>query len=226
MEVQRTKAMFAAIARRYDLANSVLSAGLHHAWKRRAVAAAGLRRGERVLDAGAGTGDLARLAVAQGAQVTAVDVSLEMMAVARMKLGAEAGLRCVGGDIADLPFRGGSFDAVLTAFTLRHPTRLDEALRELMRVLIPGGRLVILEFARPLRPWTAAAYRVYAALIPAIGGWLTGDADAYTYLVESIRRFPAPPVLAGMLRAVGLRDVAYQYLTGGIVAIYTAIRPW
>jgi len=216
--------MFASIARRYDLANSVLSAGLHHAWKRRAVAEAGLQRGERVLDAGAGTGDLARLALATGARVTAVDVSLEMMAAARMKRGTGTAVRWVGGDIVQLPFRSGSFDAVLTAFALRHPTRLDEALKDLRRVLVPGGRLVILEFARPVQPW-AAAYRAYAVLIPFIGGWLTGDADAYAYLVESIRRFPPPPVLAGMIRAAGFTGVSCRNLTGGIVAIHTAVRP-
>jgi len=221
--LRHTQALFASIARRYDLVNTILSAGLHLVWKRRAVAHAVLRRGDRVLDAGVGTGDLSHLALAAGASVIGTDVSLEMLTLARLKLN-RASFRCVGGDLSQLPFGADSFDAVLTAFTLRHPTDLDEALRELRRVLAPGGRLVILEFARPTRPLVAAAYRAYSALIPVLGGWLAGDADAYAYLVESIQRFPAQALLAERLKAAGFRDVVYRNLTGGIVAIYTAVR--
>jgi len=222
--VRHTQTLFASIARRYDLANTVLSGGLHLAWKRRAVADAVLRRGDRVLDAGVGTGDLSRRALAAGASVIGVDVSLEMLTLARLKLD-RAAFRCVGGDISQLPFIADSFDAVLTAFTLRHPTDLNEALRELRRVLAPGGRLVILEFARPTRPLVAAAYRAYSTFIPVLGGWLAGDADAYAYLVESIRRFPAQALLAERLEAAGFQDVGYRNLTGGVVAVHTAVRP-
>lgn len=212
--------MFDAIARQYDAANTVLSAGLHHRWKREAVALAGLRRGERVLDAGAGTGDLAHLAAQQGCEVVALDVSLEMLAVARSK--REGHLALAGGDLEALPFRDGAFQVVLTGFTLRHPTALDQALRELRRVLVPSGRLVALEFAHPPSPLVRALYVAYSRLlIPALGGWLTGDADAYRHLVESIRRFVSAEELAARLRAAGFADVGYRRYTGGIVAIYT-----
>lgn len=215
------RAMFAAIARRYDAANTILSAGLHHAWKREAVRMAGLRPGERVLDAGAGTGDLTRLAAQSGCTATAVDVSLEMLAVARVKLGRrEAAL--VAGDLEALPFRDGSFDVALTGFTLRHPTHLDQALRELRRVLAPAGRLVVLEFARPVSPVVRRLYDAYSlVVIPALGGWLTGDADAYRYLVESIRRFVSEEELAARLRDAGFTEVRCRRHTGGIVAIHT-----
>lgn len=220
---KRPATLFAPIARRYDLANTVLSAGLHHVWKRQAIAAAGVQPGERVLDAGTGTGDLAELAVGRGALVTAVDASLDMLRIAKRRRPAGR-LTWVGGDITNLPFRSAWFDIVLTGFTLRHPTNLDEGLRELKRVLAPAGRLVILEFARPIRPFVRAAYRAYSALIPAIGGWVTGDPDAYAYLVESIRRFPGQVVLAKALSEVGFAAVAYRNLSGGIVAIHTAVR--
>lgn len=236
------RALFDAIARRYDLANSVLSAGLHRRWKREAVALAGLRPGERVLDAGTGTGDLAQLAAERGAVVAAVDVSLEMLAVAGAKYGASArtetapevqiALAAAGrmalaaGDLEALPFRSGAFQVVLTGFTLRHPTALDQALREFRRVLAPGGRLVILEFAHPPSPLVRALYTLYSRLmIPALGGWLTGDADAYRHLVESIRRFITEEELAARLRAAGFSDVHYRHWTGGIIAVYTASAP-
>ena len=202
----------------------MLSGGLHHLWKRQAVAAALLRPGDRVLDAGTGTGDLARLAVKAGAAVVGVDVSLEMLSVAQSRL-SRPRVAWAGADVAQLPFRAESFDVVLTGFTLRHPTSLADALGELRRVLAPGGRLVILEFAHPAQPLVRAAYRAYSALIPTIGGWLTGDADAYVYLVESIRRFPPQAILTGKLSEAGFERVAYRNLTGGIVAIHTALRP-
>jgi demethylmenaquinone methyltransferase/2-methoxy-6-polyprenyl-1,4-benzoquinol methylase len=219
-----TAARFASIARRYDLTNTVLSGGLHHRWKQQAVAAALLRPGDRVLDAGTGTGDLARLAVKAGAAVVGVDVSLEMLAVAQRRLNRPR-VAWAGADVAQLPFRAATFDVVLTGFTLRHPTSLEDTLKELGRVLVPSGRLIILEFARPVQPLVHAVYRAYSGLIPTIGGWLTGDADAYAYLVESIRRFPGQALLAGKLSEAGFERIAYRNLTGGIVAIHSAVRP-
>ncbi|HXF81716.1 MAG TPA: ubiquinone/menaquinone biosynthesis methyltransferase, partial [bacterium] len=174
---------FSRIARRYDLANTVLTAGGHHRWKRRAVAAAEVRPGQRVLDAGTGTGDLARLAAARGAQVIGADLTPAMLAIARRRGPASA--RWVIADVAALPFRSAAFDVVLTGFTLRHTTSLDGTLRELHRVLAPGGRLVILEFGRPPSALARALYRLYAAVIPALGGALTGHRAAYAYLVDS-----------------------------------------
>lgn len=223
--------MFDAIARRYDAANTVLSAGLHHRWKREAVALAGLRPGERVLDAGTGSGDLAHLAAQRGCVVTAVDVSLEMLAVARRKTAASGQVALAtgghvtlaAGDLETLPFRNGTFEVALTGFTLRHPTNLDQALRELRRVLAPSGRLVALEFARPPSLVVRGLYTAYSrAVIPALGGWLTGDADAYRHLVESIRRFVSEEELVARLRDAGFAEVRYQRHSGGIVAIYTA----
>jgi demethylmenaquinone methyltransferase/2-methoxy-6-polyprenyl-1,4-benzoquinol methylase len=219
----RSPDYFPRIARRYDLANTVLTGGSHQRWKRRAVAAAEVRPGQWVLDAGTGTGDLARLATARGARVIGVDLAPAMLAIARRRGPASA--RWVVADVAALPFRAGTFDVVLTGFTLRHPASLDGTLRELRRVLAPGGRLVVLEFGRPPSPLVRALYRLYAAFIPAIGGALTGHRAAYAYLVRSIRRFPPQHELAARLRAAGFDAVAYRNLTGGIAAIHIARAP-
>ncbi len=206
------------------MANSILSAGLHHTWKRQAVEAAMLLPDDHVLDAGAGTGDLTLLALRLGCRVTAVDVSAEMLRVAEMKV-KDTPVSFVAADIQALPFPGSTFDAVITGFTLRHPTDLSAALRELHRVLRIAGRLVILEFSRPVSAPVRWLYRLYSsALIPALGGWLTGDRDAYAHLVTSIRRFPDQKNLVRLIAQAGFEAVAYRNLTGGIVAVHTAMK--
>ncbi len=217
--------MFDAIARRYDLANTILSAGLHHRWKHRAVAAARLRPGERVLDIGAGTGDLSLLAAGAGCRVVAVDLSPEMLSVAARKLAPSLEVAFVRGDIERLPFHSETFDAVITGFTLRHPTDLPAALREVHRVLVAGGRLVVLEFSRPASRVVRWVYDACSfGLIPSLGGWLTGDREAYVYLVESIRRFPAPDALSALLAEAGFTGVSSEHLSGGIVALHMGIK--
>lgn len=179
-----------------------------------------------MLDAGAGTGDLTRLALRVGCHVTAADVSLEMLHVARAKLN-DTPVSFVAADVQALPFPSGTFDAVITGFTLRHPTDLPAALRELHRVLRIAGRLVILEFSRPVSAPMRWLYDLYSsAVIPSLGGWLTGDRDAYAHLVTSIRRFPDQRTLVKHLARSGFEAIAYRNLTGGIVAVHTAMKPY
>lgn len=213
--------MFSAIARRYDLLNTVLSLGLHHWWKRRAAAAA---NGGRALDIASGTGDIARRLAASGARVVALDISLEMLRIAQAKL-HEAALY-VQGDAEQLPFPDGAFEAVTIGFGLRNVPDRERALREMRRVLAPGGRLVVLEFATPRSRAVRWLYDRYSfAVIPRVAGWLARNPDAYRYLVASIREFPDRETLAAMLRAAGFDRVRCTDLTLGIVAIHVAARP-
>ena len=210
------RSMFDRIAPVYDAMNRLMSAGLDRRW-RALTAAAVVRRGDRVLDACCGTGDLALADAAAGGEVTGLDFSERMLERARRKSDA---VQWVNGDLLSLPFADASFDAATVGFGVRNVLALEQALAELRRVLRPGGRLGILEITRPRGP-LALFYRLwFDGLVPLAGKLLPGG-SAYAYLPASVRRFPGPDELAQLMRAAGFEDVRYRLLAGGIVALHT-----
>jgi demethylmenaquinone methyltransferase/2-methoxy-6-polyprenyl-1,4-benzoquinol methylase len=212
------RAMFDRIAPVYDAMNRVMTAGLDGRW-RAATAAAVVRTGDRVLDSCCGTGDLALACVRTGGQVTGLDFSERMLGRAREK---SSEVDWVRGDALALPFEDSSFDSATVGFGVRNLADLEPGLRELRRVLRPGGRLGILEITRP-RGVLAPFYRLwFDGVVPALGRVLPGG-SAYTYLPASVRRFPGPEDLAALLRAAGFEDVRYRRFAGGIVALHTGV---
>jgi demethylmenaquinone methyltransferase/2-methoxy-6-polyprenyl-1,4-benzoquinol methylase len=211
------RAMFDRIAPVYDVLNRLMTAGLDGRW-RRLTAEAVVRPGDRVLDACCGTGDLALAAQAAGGVVTGIDFSERMLERARRKSSA---IEWLQGDLLDLPFADRSFDAATVGFGVRNVEDLDRALRELRRVLRPGGRLGILEVVRPRGP-LALFYRVwFDGLIPLVGKLVPGG-SAYTYLPASVRRFPGPAELGERVEAAGFCVVDRRRLAGGIVVLIVA----
>jgi len=223
-------AMFGRIAHRYDLLNHLLSFGLDFHWWRRLAAEIGACEGMVALDVAAGTGDSTLALARRGATVVTSDFTLRMLArgSAKFKRAGVAG-RVPGSVCADaqsLPFRGSSFDAVAIAYGIRNVERRTDAYKEFLRVLKPGGRLVVLEFSRPARAWLRALYAAYSRLaLPVVGRLLSGDGGAYEYLPETIRNFPPQKELARELEAAGFEGVGWKNLSGGIVALHTGTRP-
>ncbi len=230
---QAVQRMFSAIAHWYDLNNSLLSFGLHHHWKRRAIdfvpecAQAG-----RALDLGAGTGDLAILLdqrMGSDGNVVATDLNFEMLKVGVQKIskrGLSSRITCVRGNAEGLVFQADTFDAVTAGFCIRNVGNIPQAFSEIYRVLKPGGRFVCLEFSRPIYSWLRTMYDWYSFhLLPKIGKWVARDhTDVYEYLPASIRAFPNQERLASMLRQANFSHVEYRNLTGGIVAIHIAVK--
>jgi demethylmenaquinone methyltransferase / 2-methoxy-6-polyprenyl-1,4-benzoquinol methylase len=220
-------AMFDDVAPRYDLVNDVLSLGQDRAWRKVVAKAVAARTGERVLDVAAGTGTSSASFTTDGATCVACDFSLGMLRQgARQRGGAGVGgVRFIAGDALALPFADASFDAVTISFGLRNVHDVDAALRELLRVTKPGGRLVICEFSSPV--WTPfrRLYDGYLGVMPAIVKKVSSNPDSYVYLAESIRAWPAQSALAGRIAAAGWSGVAWRNLTGGIVAVHRASRP-
>jgi demethylmenaquinone methyltransferase/2-methoxy-6-polyprenyl-1,4-benzoquinol methylase len=212
--------MFDRIAPVYDVMNRVMTAGLDRRWRRLAVAEV-VWPGDRVLDACCGTGDLAVEAERRGGRVVGLDFSERMLERARRKSGA---IEWVQGDALALPFADGEFDAATVGFGVRNLADLDAGLRELARVLKPGGKLAVLEITRPrgiLRPF----FRLwFDGVVPVFGRVLPGG-EAYTYLPASVRRFPGPDDLSALLEGSGFEDVRYRLLGGGIVALHVGRRP-
>jgi demethylmenaquinone methyltransferase/2-methoxy-6-polyprenyl-1,4-benzoquinol methylase len=212
--------MFDRISPVYDTMNRLMTAGLDARWRRRAAATV-VTQGSRVLDACCGTGDLALACHEAGGDVVGLDFSERMLERAREKSDA---IEWVRGDLLELPFPDESFDSATVGFGIRNVQDLEAGLRELARVLRPGGRLGCLEITRPrgaLRPF----FRLwFDGLVPLAGRILPGGA-AYTYLPASVRRFPGPEDLAVVMRRAGLGEVSWQLLGGGIVALHTARRP-
>jgi demethylmenaquinone methyltransferase / 2-methoxy-6-polyprenyl-1,4-benzoquinol methylase len=209
--------MFDRIAPVYDAMNRVMTAGLDRRWRRITVEQV-VRKGDRVLDACCGTGDLALAARSRGADVVGLDFSDAMLERARAK---SSEIEWVRGDVLALPFDDASFDAVTVGFGVRNVDDLEAGLRELRRVLRPGGRVGILEIARP-RGALAPFYRLwFDRVVPALGRVLPGGA-AYTYLPASVRRFPGPEELASLLGAAGFEAVRFRLFAGGIVALHVA----
>ena len=223
--------VFGNVAARYDLMNDLMSAGMHRLWKRAFVnmVRPSRRRPFRHLDVAGGTGDIAfRVAAAGGPQteVTVADISEEMLRVGQDRAAQTPGgerVRFVNGNAEDLPFPDSSFDCYTIAFGIRNVPRIEQALVEARRVLKHGARFLCLEFSDVDVPVLDRAYETYSfTAIPALGKMVTGDGDAYRYLVESIRRFPHADRFRDMIAAAGLQRASYQRLSGGIVAIHSA----
>ena len=223
--------VFTSVASRYDIMNDLMSAGIHRLWKRFTVEVSAVRKGHRVLDLAGGTGDLAakfsRLVGDQG-EVILSDINQSMLATGRDKqtdLGNTSNISYVLGDAQYLPFQSNYFDCVTIGFGLRNVTDKDLALRSILRVLKPGGRLLVLEFSKPGNPLLSKIYDSYSfKLLPKIGKLIAQDEDSYRYLAESIRMHPDQETLKGMLEDAGFVDCEYHNMTGGIVAIHKGIK--
>jgi demethylmenaquinone methyltransferase/2-methoxy-6-polyprenyl-1,4-benzoquinol methylase len=222
---------FARIARRYDLADAVLSLGIHKLWKRKAVRALGAGPGDRVLDLCGGTADIALLTapiVGREGLVCVYDISRPMMEVGRRKTMAAAdggNIVFVEGDGEVMALRDNSVDGVIVGFGIRNLIHPEEGLRESFRVLKDGGVFVCLEFSMPTNPVFRFVYNIYSrTLLPFIGGLIAGADTPYRYLHESVRVFPPPERIVATLKEIGFSDVAYERLTNGIVVIYRAVK--
>jgi ubiquinone/menaquinone biosynthesis methyltransferase len=219
---QYVRTLFDTIADRYDLITVLLSYGQDRRWKQRLVAQAGVRPGERALDLAAGTGDLALALAAAGARVTALDVTHRMLVLARAK---DAALPCVTGDMMALPFPDASIDLVTTGYGLRNVPGLDGAVREIARVLRPGGRFLSLDFERPEGRVLRGAYLGYLSVVGgAVGAVLHGDPDTYRYIPASLARYPGAAAVARLLGGAGFERVAVTPLLGGLMALHAAVR--
>ena len=220
--------MFDRVAGHYDLLNSLMSAGLHHGWRERAADRAELAPGDSVLDVCCGTGDLAlELAgrVAPGGRVVGCDFSEPMLDLAREKAadrGAES-VRFEWADALQLPYDADRFDVVTVGFGIRNFADRDKGLREMARVLRPGGRLVILEFTEPRRVPFSTFYSLWFDRIAPVLGRLSGDPEAYSYLAESVHSFPDPPRLAAKMDAAGFERIKWLVTAGGILAIHSGV---
>ncbi|MDQ2696010.1 MAG: bifunctional demethylmenaquinone methyltransferase/2-methoxy-6-polyprenyl-1,4-benzoquinol methylase UbiE [Pseudomonadota bacterium] len=222
--------VFTSVADRYDLMNDLLSFGVHRLWKRFALDLARVRPGERVLDLAGGTGDLAaRLAdqVGETGQVVLADINAAMLAHGRRRLvdaGIAGNVAYVQADAEALPFPDNAFDCVTMAFGLRNVTRKEAALSAIQRVLRPAGRVLVLEFSRPVAPGLKPLYDLYSfTALPLLGRLVANDAASYRYLAESIRMHPDQDALRGMMEQAGLERCEYFNLSGGIVALH---RGW
>jgi len=230
-QAQRVREMFATIATRYDLLNHLLSGNIDRRWRRLVVerVVANLPVGNaRVLDVACGTGDLS-LALVAGtqAQVVGLDFCRPMLDIAAAKSSQRRlAIPFVEGDALRLPFPDQSFDAASIAFGLRNLASVEGGLRELLRILRPGGTLAVLEFSKPQTPILRTFFRVYFTnLLPLFGGLISGSKSAYEYLPNSVSRFPDQTSLATMMEEIGFTEVTFQNLTGGIAALHLGKRP-
>ena len=228
---RRVGRVFESVAERYDLMNDLMSLGVHRLWKRFAIAVAGVRAGERILDLAGGTGDLTRLLapkVGREGGIVLADINEAMLGVGRDRLldrGLAANASCVRTDAEALCFPDNSFDCVLIAFGLRNVTDKDQALRAMQRVLRPGGRALVLEFSQMVSPLLQRIYDAYSfRLLPVLGQLVARDRDSYRYLVESIRRHPDQPTLQHMMDGAGFARTEYFNLSGGMVALHRGYK--
>ncbi|HTZ78787.1 MAG TPA: bifunctional demethylmenaquinone methyltransferase/2-methoxy-6-polyprenyl-1,4-benzoquinol methylase UbiE [Stellaceae bacterium] len=223
--------VFEAVAPRYDLMNDLMSGGVHRLWKAEAIRWLNPRPGQTLLDVAGGTGDIAERflnAAGTGASAFLCDINRAMLETGRDRAidrGRVADIYWICGDAEALPIKSASVDAVTIAFGLRNVTRIDAALREMRRVLKPGGRFLCLEFSHVSEPMLARFYDLYSFnVLPRLGQMVAGDREAYQYLVESIRRFPKQEELAARMASAGFEQVKYRNLSGGIAALHSGWR--
>ena len=224
--------VFHSVASRYDLMNDLMSAGIHRVWKRFTIEVSAVRPGDRVLDIAGGTGDLtARFSrlVGPGGEVVLADINDSMLKVGRDKLidgGFHGNIEYVQANAEQLPFPDNHFNIVSIAFGLRNVTDKESALQSMLRVLKPGGRLLILEFSTPDNELLSSVYDTYSfKILPVLGKLVAGDSDSYQYLAESIRMHPDQETLKEMMEAAGFVGCEYFNMSGGVVALHKGIKP-
>ena len=229
-KVQRVRGVFDSVANRYDLMNDLMSGGLHRLWKRFTVEQAAVRRGQAVLDLAGGTGDLAGKFASQlgsSGHIVLADINASMLQQGRRRLidaGVAGNLSIAQVDAENLPFADASFDCITIAFGLRNVTEKEAALASMLRVLKPGGKLLILEFSKPAEA-IKPAYDLYSfKVLPVLGKLVADDAESYQYLAESIRMHPDQDEFKGMLRDAGFERCRYHNLAGGIVALHVGYK--
>ena len=223
--------VFTSVARKYDVMNDLMSFGIHRLWKRFAISLTGVRSGQHVLDIAGGTGDLAKVfsrEVGRSGRVVLSDINEAMLEIGRTRL-INAGCNNVDFVLANAetlePFADNSFDLVTISFGLRNVTDKDKALAAMHRVLKPGGRLLVLEFSKPVFEPLSKAYDLYSfTALPIMGKLVAGDAESYQYLAESIRMHPDQTTLKGMMENAGFVNCDYHNLTGGIVAVHRGFK--
>ncbi len=223
--------VFHSVASKYDLMNDLMSFGIHRVWKRYTIEASGVRRNQRVLDLAGGTGDLtakfSRL-VGENGEVVLADINDSMLKMGREKLrdhGIVGNVSYVQANAEELPFPDDYFDCITISFGLRNVTDKAKALRSMFRVLKPGGRLLVLEFSKPVLDPLSKIYDAYSFhILPRIGQVIVNDADSYRYLTESIRMHPDQETLKGMMEETGFDQVSYTNMTGGIVALHKGFK--
>ncbi len=223
--------VFDSVADRYDVMNDLMSFGVHRLWKRFTINQTGVRAGQSVLDLAGGTGDLAaKLSqrVGSSGTVTLSDINSSMLSVGRDRMidsGIVGNMQYALADAEQLPFAESSFHCVTMAFGLRNVTDKQQALNSIFSTLKPGGRLLVLEFSKPVLPVLSKAYDAYSfSALPAMGKLVANDAESYRYLAESIRQHPDQETLLGMMQSAGFERCEYHNLTGGIVALHKGFK--
>jgi demethylmenaquinone methyltransferase/2-methoxy-6-polyprenyl-1,4-benzoquinol methylase len=230
-KAKRVADVFHSVADNYDIMNDVMSMGIHRLWKRFTLSQTGLKAGQKVLDLAGGTGDLAMKMsrmVGPSGEVVLSDINGSMLRRGRERLldhGIAGNVSYVQANAECLPFADNSFDCITIAFGLRNVTDKDKALRSMHRVLKPGGRLLVLEFSKPVAPGLAPVYDVYSfKLLPLMGKLIARDAESYQYLAESIRMHPDQQTLQAMMEQAGFSNTRYHNLSGGIVALHKGFK--
>jgi demethylmenaquinone methyltransferase/2-methoxy-6-polyprenyl-1,4-benzoquinol methylase len=230
-KAQRVRSVFASVAGKYDVMNDLMSFGVHRLWKQFTLSLTGLKPGQRALDVAGGTGDLALgmlRQVGKAGRVVLSDINPSMLELGRDRLldrGWVGNVECLVADAERLPFDDNSFDCVTIGFGLRNVTDKAAALNSMLRVLKPGGQLLILEFSHPVAPGLKPLYDAYSFnVLPLLGRFVAGDEASYRYLAESIRVHPDQEILLEMLRTAGYAQVRYHNLSGGIVALHRGYK--
>ncbi len=223
--------VFHSVAAKYDVMNDLMSFGVHRLWKRFTIDMSGVRPGNKILDLAGGTGDLTKKfskIVGPAGKVVLADINSSMLEVGRERLtnqGYVGNIEYVQANAQYLPFEDNTFDVITIAFGLRNVTDKDEALRSMLRVLKPGGRLLVLEFSQTTNPMLKKAYDLYSfTALPLMGKIVTNDSESYKYLAESIRMHPDQETLKGMMEEAGFARVSYHNMTGGMVALHRGIK--